>query len=165
MSFIDKAKEAFEDAWEAVSETIEKAKDSVGETVDKVQDAAEPVEIETLHMESDPGTLPSPGVLGDMGYRVGKSGLSGYQRREILNRVFRVQLVATSPWTQEYVREWGERCTEARWNKMRQALYGLNAVARRRTNADMSEAIDDRQQDLEWLTEDYDEWLTGSHRL
>ena len=170
MSFIDKAKEA-------IADTVDKAKDAIADNVDMVEAAIDKAgglideqtggkfsDVETLHIESDQGTLPSPGVLGDMGYRVGKRGLFPHQRREVLQRVFRVHLVATSPWTEEYIREWGQRCTEARWNKMRQVLYGLNATAEKRRTADMSEAIADRNQDLEWLKDDYETWLTDNYR-
>ena len=195
MSFIDKAKEALFDtvdkAKDAIADNVDKVEGAIGkagdfidektsgkfaETIDKVQgaahtavdkvtEAAEGSEIETLRIASAPGTLPSPGVLGDMGYRVGKRGLFPHQRREVLQRVFGVHLVATSPWNEEYIREWGQRCTEARWNKMRRALYGLNATAEMRRSADMSEAIADRNQDLEWLTDDYGKWLTDNYRL
>ena len=66
-----------------------------------------------------------------MGYRVGKNGLLPHQRREILRRTFRVQLVATKPWTKEYIREWGGRCSQARLDKTDRVLGGL--VAKRET--------------------------------
>lgn len=157
MSFIDRAKEA-------LTKNIAKAKDFIdakkpggkfGETVDAV---------ETLHIEFEQGAqLPPHGILKDMGYRVGKSGLFPHQRHEILRRAFRVQLVATSPWTEEYISEWGSRCSRARLDKMDRVLGGLAASAERKTKADMSEAIRDWREDQEWLENKRAEWPTHEH--
>jgi hypothetical protein len=103
------------------------------------------------------------GILKDMGYRVGKSGLFPHQRREILWRAFRVQLVATSPWTEEYISEWGARCSPARLDKMERVLGGLASRAARKTRADVSEAIRDWTEDQEWLENHKMEWLTHAH--
>ena len=71
--------------------------------------------VETFVVDFEAGTPRPPlGVLKDMGYRAGKSGLFPHQRREILRRVFLVKLVARSPHTKEYIREWGEPGSDAR---------------------------------------------------
>ena len=98
-----------------------------------------------------------------MGYRVGKNGLLPHQRREILRRTFRVQLVATKPWTKEYIREWGGRCSQARLDKTDRVLGGLVASAKRKTRVDMSEAIRDWKEDQAWLRDSKVEWLTHTH--
>lgn len=111
---------------------------------------------ETFHIDFEADALrPSLGVLKDMGYRTGKNGLSPHQRREILQSVLRANLVATSPWTEDYIREWGEPGTYGRLNKMRRVLAGLAKNARRKKHADMSEAVDDWESDLDWLNETY----------
>lgn len=120
--------------------------------------------IETLRIDFEAGNpLPPLGILKDMGYRVGKNGLLLHQRREILRRTFRVQLVATSPWTNEYIREWGDRCSPARLDKMDRVLGGLIAAAKRKTKADMSEAIRNWQEDREWLRSNNGDWATHTH--
>lgn len=121
--------------------------------------------VETLHVEYDADSVrPAVGILGDMGYRVGKTrGLPRHQRQQILWRTFRVHLTATSPWTQEYINEWGQRCSPARFNKICSVLYGLIKGAERRTTLDMSEAIRDWEQDLEFVLHNKTDWLTHTH--
>ncbi|WP_125079868.1 hypothetical protein [Mycobacterium sp. P7213] len=99
-------------------------------------------------------TWPSSGVLKQMGYRVGRSGHGPARRRSILEKVYRVKLVATSTHTAEYIREWGEPNTRARAEKIERCLAGFISGARRR-NADMSEAIGDWEDDLVWLRNHY----------
>ena len=112
--------------------------------------------VETFHIDFEADTLrPSLGVLKDMGYRAGQSGLLPHQRREVLRRVLFVKLVANSPWTEEYIREWGEPGTYGRLGKTTRVLAGLARIARRKKTADMSEAIDDWESDLAWLNETY----------
>ena len=127
------------------------------------EDLDEPIETLRVDYAAD-AERPAMGVLGDMGYRVGKTrGLPRHQRQQILWRTFRVQLMATSPWTQDYINEWGPRCSAARLNKMCGALYGLIKTAERRTSLDMSEAIRDWGQDLQFLNDNRETWLTHSH--
>jgi hypothetical protein len=152
MSFIDKAIEAISDGLKTVKSLFANYYDDDTEAV------------EALRIEFDAGVpLPPLGILKDMGYRVGKNGLLPNERREILRRTFRVQLVATSPWTTEYIREWGERCSPARLEKMDRVLGGLVANAQRKTKVDMSEAIRDWKEDQKWLRNNKTEWLTHTH--
>jgi hypothetical protein len=147
---------------------MDKAMAAVSETFEKVQDLfaslfGDTEAVETLRIESEAGVpLPAIGILRDMGYHVGKTGLLPRERREILWRTFRVQLVAT-PWTKEYIREWGERCSPARLDKMDRVLGGLMANAKRKTKLDMSEAIRDWNEDQQWLSNSRVEWLTHTH--
>ncbi len=173
MSFIDKAKEAFSDAKEAAENLADMAKDAIGDTMDKVQEAAANAvdmvsgvgpDIETLHVNYEDGLpLPAQGVLKEMGYRVGKNGLSLTERREILRRTFQVQLVAPLSAPSDYIAEWGERCSYARFVKMENVLGGLAANAERKTKADMSEAIRNWNQDQAWLRQNYLEWMDHTH--
>ncbi len=89
-----------------------------------------------------------------MGYKVGKQGLSTTERREILRRVYSVELVAGSADAQGYVREWGPPASTARLAKMVNSIAAFSRNAKRR-NTDYSEAIADWEEDLDWLTETY----------
>lgn len=123
--------------------------------------ATEPVE--TLQIDYDGLPLPAHGVLKDMGYRVGKSGLSLLERHEILRRTFMVQLVCPGGAADEYIAQWGERCTYARFVKMDNVLGGLAANAERKTKTDMSEAIRNWREDQKWLRDIYKEWMNHTH--
>lgn len=100
------------------------------------------------------GGRPDPGVLRQMGYRVGRSGLGPSRRRSILEKVYEAKLVATSTETVDYISEWGGPSTRARARKMERALAGFISNAMRK-DADMSEAIDDWESDLTWLRNRY----------
>jgi hypothetical protein len=98
--------------------------------------------------------LPNPGVLSQMGYHVGKNGLSATARRAILKEVLAVQLVAPSADSEGYIAEWGPPRSGQRLGKMRNALRGFVNYAQRR-DADMSESIADWLSDLEWIDVTY----------
>lgn len=119
--------------------------------------------VEKLYVEYDGLPLPPQGVLREMGYRVGKSGLSLAERREILRRTFRVQLVAPLTAPSDYIAEWGERCSYGRFVKMDHVLGGLAANAERKTKVDMSEAIRNWKQDQAWLRQNYQGWMDHTH--
>ncbi len=122
-------------------------------------------QVETLHVDFAAETeRPPVGILGDMGYRVGKvRGLPRQERREILWRTFRVHLTAVSPWTQAYINEWGPRCSSARLSKMCNVLTSLIITAKQTTTRDMSVAIEDWSEDLQFLQETRSQWLTHNH--
>lgn len=109
----------------------------------------EPIYKLVIRFEAAP--WPVSGVLKEMGYHVGKDGLIPTERRRILERVLRVQLIATSPETEDYIREWGTPGSSTRLRKMIGCLGGFIELAERRTNADMSGAIADWDSDLGWL--------------
>src|SRR3954468_6429295 len=88
--------------------------------------------VETLVIDGDGSLLPAHGILKEMGYRVGKSGLLPNERREILRRTFRVQLASPSGAASDYIAEWGGRCSQARFEKMDRVLGGLAANAARK---------------------------------
>lgn len=107
-----------------------------------------------LHVNFDTGRWPSTGVLGEMGYKVGKDGLPTASRREILQQVLRVELVAASGDAESYIREWGSPGSNQRVVKMYNAVTAFSRNAQRR-NADYSEAIADWESDLDWLESTY----------
>lgn len=116
--------------------------------------SVDPVHQRKLLVNFDTGAWPSSGVLGEMGYRVGRNGLAEGARRLILAEVLSVELVATSPAAEAYVREWGPPTSRHRLQKMVNSISAFARNARRRT-ADFSEAIADWEGDLEWLRATY----------
>jgi hypothetical protein len=105
-----------------------------------------------LVVNFDTGAWPAAGVLSEMGYRVGNTrGLAPNARRAILRDVLNVQLVATSPETEHYLREWGPPGSATRLRKTKRCLGGFIAGAERKKHANMSAAIADWESDLEWL--------------
>lgn len=104
-----------------------------------------------LIVNFDTGEWPAAGVLSQMGYHVGQSGLLPAPRRAILQQVFEVELVAATSESEAYIEEWGSPRSWQRFIKMRNCLAGFSHGARRRSG-DYSEAIDDWESDLEWLT-------------
>ena len=134
-----------------------------GEDEEPEEDDQEAVETLSVEFNVD-GEWPEVGPLGELGYRVGKvRGLARNQRREILFRCFRIQLIPTSDWTTEYVSDWGPRCTERRWERMCRALKWSITKAERTTGRDMSVAIADWEEDLQFLLESRANWLTHVH--
>ncbi|WP_131810521.1 hypothetical protein [Mycolicibacter sinensis] len=109
---------------------------------------------DALVVNFDAGGRPDPGVLKQMGYRVGRNGLGPARRRSILEKVYAAKLVATSTHPAAHIREWGEPNTRARAEKIERCLAGFIANARHK-GADMSEAIGDWEDDLAWLRNRY----------
>lgn len=108
----------------------------------------------TLLVNFDTGAWPASGVLGEMGYRVGKNGLIAAARHKILDEVLTVELVAASAAANGYVREWGPPGSRWRLRKMVNSIAAFARNARRRS-ADYSEAIADWESDLEWMRATY----------
>lgn len=96
----------------------------------------------TLLVNFDTGAWPVSGVLGEMGYRVGRNGLTPGARHEILDEVLAVELVAASHAADTYVAEWGPPSSRRRLQKMVNSIASFARNARRRS-ADYSEAIAD----------------------
>lgn len=144
---------------------LDRAVQSINDSFDWIRGMFGAEVAEELHIEFEAGTVVPPlGILKDMGYYVGKGGLRPSERREILRRTFRVHLVATSPWTKDYIAEWGKRCSLTRFNKIDRVLGGLAARAERKTKVDMSQAIRDWREDQRWLRSMKAEWLTHNHK-
>lgn len=98
--------------------------------------------------------LPSPGVLKQMGYQVGRNGDGPSRRRRILESVYEAKLTASSADERNYILEWGPPSSRTRARKMKQSLAGFIKYAGRR-DADMSAAIADWEEDLAWLRQHY----------
>lgn len=94
---------------------------------------------------------PQVGVLGAMGYRVGRKGLKPTDRRAILRRAFNVELRAASGAERGYVGKWGPSRSAARKEMMRKSLRGFIKLAQLQQRADKSEAIEDWESDLRWM--------------
>ncbi|WP_349269884.1 hypothetical protein MPNTM1_00393 [Mycolicibacterium parafortuitum] len=102
----------------------------------------------------DTGEWPTTGVLGFLGYRVGRTGLGETARRGILAEALSVELVAGSPAATAYIAEWGPPNSNRRLQKMVNSLSAFARSARRRS-ADFSQAIADWESDLNWLRATY----------
>lgn len=125
--------------------------DQEPETARAEPEASEPQRFQ-LVVDFHEGEWPTTGVLREMGYRVGRTnGLATSARRRILQRVYDAELVATSQEAEDYIREWGAPASAVRYRKMARCLGGFAAGARRKTGADMSDAIADWESDLLWL--------------
>lgn len=106
--------------------------------------------VHELHVTFDTGSWPSSGVLSELGYKVGRSGLGPVERRRILRTAHAVTLIGSSKETRSYIAEWGEPNSRQRADKIERCLSNFAEVARRRS-ADMSEAIEDWEDDLDWF--------------
>jgi hypothetical protein len=98
-----------------------------------------------LVVSFDAGNWPSSGVLSQMGYHVGKSGLGATARRQILQEVFAVELVATSAETESYIREWGSP------KSVKPGSHPVRDVE----PLTCTEAISDWESDLAWMRSTY----------
>jgi hypothetical protein len=100
---------------------------------------------------------PEPGILKLVGYHVGKTGLPDGRRREILRDLFeRIELChGTGVDIADHVAQWGSPHSAQRLHKIARTLRSLADLEARKTSADMSEAIADRESDLRWLKMTY----------
>ncbi|MFM8856295.1 MAG: hypothetical protein ACKOI2_03645 [Actinomycetota bacterium] len=101
------------------------------------------------------GEWPDKGVLSEVGYHVGISGLETEARRQILRKVVNLVLIGIAPSSGGEIREWGDPRSEQRIVKIANCLAGFTSQARRRRRADMSRAIADWESDLHWLRQTY----------
>ncbi|WP_283605929.1 hypothetical protein [Mycolicibacterium poriferae] len=98
---------------------------------------------------------PESGVLSELGYKVGKSGLGPVSRRQLLRNAVSIELVASTADAEIYILQWGSPSSKQRVAKIQRCLAGFANGARRRS-ADMSEAIADWESDLAWFNAQYD---------
>ncbi|BAU12050.1 hypothetical protein LEP3755_25780 [Leptolyngbya sp. NIES-3755] len=89
------------------------------------------------------------GLLRRYGYKVGKDGLPESERREILDKVFLLPLLQID--NSAYSSEWGEPKSEKRLKKLAESIAAFTRNAKRRTTGDFSIAIQDWEDDLEYL--------------
>jgi hypothetical protein len=108
-----------------------------------------------LVVNLDTGSWQATGVLGQMGYHVGKNGVDQRTRRAILTEAVAVQLIAASPDYAEYVGEWGPPHSRKRIVKIRNSITAFARI-RGRTKADYAGAIADWKSDLAWLKAEFD---------
>lgn len=101
------------------------------------------------------GEWPETGVLRKMGYKVGKYGLNEDERREILDKVFNVELIPGSDDTKEYIEEWGNLNSEKRIKKMANSIASFIRNKRRDESRDYSVAINEWEEDLKYLKKKY----------
>ncbi len=89
------------------------------------------------------------GLLSYVGYKVGRKGIVKHIRLQILDCVFHNQLPNVH--SLEYMDEWGFAKTSPRLRKIAESLAAFTRNAKRRKNADNSQAILDWESDLEYL--------------
>lgn len=82
-----------------------------------------------LLVNLDTGEWPSTGVLGAMGYHVGKNGVAAATRCEILAEVLQVELEAASHAATTYIAEWGPPNSRRRLEKMITAIAAFVRIA------------------------------------
>jgi hypothetical protein len=109
MSFIDDAIRTISDSFDKVADFFADFFSENGDAEAPDTEVPDTEVVETLRIDFDAeNPLPAVGVLKEMGYRVGKSGLLPRERREILWRTFRVHLVFGSDCPSDYIRDWTE---------------------------------------------------------
>lgn len=105
---------------------------------------------ESPHLE---GEWPQIGVLRAMGYVVGRNGLAETSRREVLSRTYLGPLPqVNSPY---YMADWGDPGTPTRLHRIANSIAAFSRNAQRRRAANMREAINDWNSDLDWLRREY----------
>lgn len=100
------------------------------------------------------GIWQSSGVLGKLGYKVGRKGLSCEVRRRILANAIAVKLIPATPYAHEYVTSWGPPASRVRVDKVLSTIEEFSDHARTK-HADYSKAIADWDKDQAWLRSTY----------
>lgn len=94
------------------------------------------------------------GILGYLGYHVGKTGEPSAMRRQtLLSRVFEGPLPPING--PEYMKEWNGPGSPARLKKMAESIASAVKSAKRRNHADYSVAIEHWEDDLRYLYQEY----------
>lgn len=101
----------------------------------------------------DPDEWPAVGILRHLGYQVGQNGLLTRRRREILDSAYGKDLPHFGSST--YMMEWSAPRTARRLQKLAESLAAFARNAKRRTHSDLSQAISDWENDLEYLRMTY----------
>ena len=92
------------------------------------------------------------GVLDDNGYHVGNAGVEREERHRILTKIFTTELNNVT--SIQYMAEWGSPNTGSRLQKLANTIASLARNAKRRNNPP-EQAIEDWENDLEWLKNTY----------
>ena len=95
---------------------------------------------------------PKVGMLKAVGYRVGSYGIQKNERIEILKNVYTQYLPLME--SEEYIAQWAKPSSSGRLKKMAETLAALTRNAKRKSR-DMSAAIRDWEEDLQWLKDRY----------
>lgn len=132
--------------WQRVVSVLPWVHDPPAEAADGETTSA----VHELHVSFETGSWTSSGVLSELGYKVGRSGLDAADRHRILRTTLNVTLVAMSREVDAYIQDWGRPNSRHRAAKIERCLKAFAENARRRT-ADMSEAITDWEEDLDWF--------------
>lgn len=97
-------------------------------------------------------SLVEHGMLKEMGYRVGRNGLSSAVRQKMLGEIFMRSLPPVFP--KPYMDQWGANGSARRLNKIADSLaaFARNAA---RLPGDYDEAISDWKEDLDYLHDNF----------
>ena len=93
------------------------------------------------------------GLLGYLGYRVGLSGISEANRRELLDFVFSANLPIVN--SKEYMDDWGKPSSKKRLKKMAYSLATFTKNQKRHDPSKYAQAIKDWERDLAHLKRSY----------
>ena len=105
----------------------------------------------------DPGEWPEIGLLGKLGYSVGKGGKGKYRRRAILRKAFQADASEWLP-VKEQAEQWAKPKSPARLQKIANSLAAFARNARKKDDPSLETAISHWEADLTHLKEQfYDE--------
>ncbi|MCS4159421.1 hypothetical protein [Salinibacter ruber] len=104
----------------------------------------------------DPGDWPDIGLLGKLGYEVGKGGKNKYRRRAILRKAFQADASEWLP-IEDQAEQWGEPTSSKRLQKIANSLAAFATNAKKK-DPSLETAISHWEADLAHLKEQlYDE--------
>ena len=93
------------------------------------------------------------GLLKRYGYKVGESGLSAQQRRQVLDSIFRRPLFFAGD--KVYLNDWGQPSTSKRLQKMANSIAAFTRNEKRRRGDTSATAVQNWESDLEYLKRTY----------
>jgi hypothetical protein len=102
----------------------------------------------------DPNEWPDVGLLGKLGYKVGKGGKSKYRRRAILRKAFQANASEWLP-VEEQADQWGKPTSSKRLQKIANSLAAFARNARKRSDPSLEMAISQWEADLAYLKEQF----------
>ena len=119
----------------------------------------EPVTVPTGDASVDTDEWPDVGLLGSLGYKVGKSGKPEYRRHAILRVAF--ERNADDYIDPDYVSEWGGPRSRERLQKIVNSLAAFSRNARKRNTKSLQTAVRHWEKDLAFLRREYAESVDG----
>ena len=93
------------------------------------------------------------GLLGYLGYRVGLSGITEANRRDLLDFVYSANLPLVN--SKRYMDEWGKPSSSKRLKKMAYALATFTKNQKKHDSSKYAQAIYDWESDLSYLKRKY----------